>query len=111
MDDEVVEIDADIDDDIDAIIAELKDNPAVVAALEWVAQEGAAYWQSIAPVGDPDLDWNAGDYVSSIEVEADGSDVYVIAQDPAANIIEYGNATTPEFACRARTEAYMNAQQ
>jgi len=70
-------------------------------ALLAAAEEAAEYWKSIAPV-------ESGAYRDSIEVKRYGDDVYVVASDFKAGWIEFGTEDTPEFACRARTEAYFN---
>jgi hypothetical protein len=94
----------------DEIDEALESDPEVAEAVLELAEAAAEYWRSIAPVGDAH-DPNAGKYRDSIRVEVDensslksGNQVYVLTDDPIANLIEYGSAHNPEFACRARTE-------
>ncbi|SIJ52495.1 Uncharacterised protein [Mycobacteroides abscessus subsp. bolletii] len=87
-------------DDIDEALT----SQAVIDAKVELANEAADYWRSVSP---RDTD----DYHDSIKVEQNGSDVSVGAYDPAANIIEYGNEKTPEFAPRAQTEAHFEARR
>jgi hypothetical protein len=82
-------------------IAEWLHGDEVKQAKIALATEAVAYWQDIAPV-------ESGEYRDSIHVAEYGDEVYAQADDPKAGIIEYGTEDTPEFACRARTEAYFN---
>jgi len=81
----------------------LKSQEVIDAKVE-LAEEAANYWRSVSP---RDTD----DYHDSIKVERNDSDVSVGAYDPAANIIEYGNEKTPEFAPRAKTEAHFQGRR
>lgn len=83
-------------------LAHFLESDEVVAATMEVAQRAAEYWRSIAPE-------DSGEYKDSIHAARYGNEVYVQADDPKAYLIEYGTVDTPEFACRARTEAYFNA--
>ncbi len=91
-----------LDDFIDQadIDEALRSDDVIAGALE-LAQRVADYWRSISPV-------DTGAYQDSIEVQRAGDNVYVVATDPQAHIIEYGSEDTPEFAPRARTEAYFS---
>lgn len=68
-----------------------------------LASEAVAYWQGISPV-------DKGEYRDSIHVADYGDQVYAQADSDEAGYIEYGTEDTPEFACRARTEAYFSAR-
>jgi|SRR6185312_15108618 len=74
-----------------------------------LAEQAAEFWRSIAPVGDAD-DPHSGQYRDSIHVQQQGSKVYVVTEDSIANLIEYGSAHNPEYACRARTENQFQGQ-
>jgi len=84
-----------------ADIADMLKSAEVVAAEIDVAERAADYAKSIAPE-------ESGDYINAIHVVHNGDTVAVVFGDPAAHIIEYGSVDTPEFAVRARTEAYFN---
>lgn len=83
------------------ILAALIGDPDLIAAELALAQDAAEYARSIAPE-------ETGAYRESIVVEQSGDAVYVAFNDPAAHIVEYGNATTPEYAIRAKTEEQFN---
>lgn len=87
-------------DDIDEA---LKSQEVIDAKVE-LAEQAADYWRSVSP---RDTD----EYHDSIKLEHNDSDVSVGAYDPAANIIEYGNEKTPEFAPRAKTEAHFEGRR
>jgi|SRR5581483_963993 len=78
------------------------------AELE-LAEQAAEFWRSIAPVGDAN-DPHSGQYRDSIQVQQQSGKVYVVTEDPIANLIEYGSAHNEEYACRARTEAQFQGQ-
>jgi hypothetical protein len=84
-------------------IAEWLQSDEVHQAKIELAAEAAEYWQNIAPV-------DKGEYRDSIHVADYGDQVYAQADSPEAGYIEYGTEDTPEFACRARTEAYFRAR-
>ena len=84
-----------------ADIADALKTQEVIAAEIDLAERAADYAKSIAPE-------ESGDYIDAIHVVHDGDTVAVVFGDPAAHIIEYGSEDTPEFAVRARTEAYFN---
>lgn len=85
------------------ILAQLEQDPEVIAQELELAEEAADYWRSISPE-------ESGTYKDSIEVVQSGTDVAVVAQDPKANLIEFGSIHNPEYACRARTEEYFNSR-
>jgi hypothetical protein len=85
---------------------ELNELPEVRKAKVDVANEGAEYWKSIAPVGDPKKDPHSGQYKKSIHVQ-ERQGVAVVADAPNAWFVEYGTNNISESACRARTEAYL----
>lgn len=70
----------------------------VLKAKIALANKAKTYWRRIAPR-------DSGEYRDSIKVTVKGNDVSVGSDDPKANIIEYGSEDTPEFACRAQTQA------
>lgn len=86
--------------DPDELAAALKDAAVLEAKLD-LAERAADYWKSIAPE-------DTGEYQESIHVVHEGDTVAVVCDSPIAHIIEYGSIDTPEFACRARTEAHFN---
>jgi hypothetical protein len=94
-------------DDIDEALETDED---VLAAKLALAAEACEYWQSIAPIeADPRPDDRpAGTYRDSIHVEQHGNRVLVVTNDVIAHMIEFGTVNMHEFACRARTEAYIN---
>lgn len=88
---------------------ELNKDPEVKQEKLRVAEEGAEYWKSIAPVGDPKTDPHSGQYKDSIKViEGKHGGVAVGAMAPNAWFVEYGTNGITESACRARTEAMLN---
>lgn len=93
---------AELEDFIDAdeIEAALTGEEVYQGKLD-LARQGVAYAKSIAPE-------DTGQYKDLIDIEDDGTEVYVAAYDPISNIIEYGSEDTPEFAVLTRTEEYMN---
>ena len=104
---------AGLDDFIDQneIDEALKHDADVLADKLDLANRAADFWRSVAPVeADDHPERPPGTYRDSIQVEQDGDVVAVVATDELANIIEYGSARSPEFACRARTEAHFNSE-
>lgn len=86
----------------------------VLKAKIRLANKARIYWRRIAPVGDPATDPHSGEYRDSIKVTVKGNDVSVGSDDPKAGYIEYGtggDSPTPEFACRARTQAKFDLTQ
>jgi hypothetical protein len=67
-----------------------------------LANEVRDYWKSVSPVGDPETDPHSGQYRDSIEVEVNGQDVKVVAQEDKAHLIEWGSAHNAEYAPRAK---------
>jgi hypothetical protein len=94
--------------DSDEIHRAMQEQEVIEGMLE-LAEEAAAFWRSIAPVGDAS-DPHAGQYRDSIEVQQIEKKVYVVTEDPIANLIEYGSVHNPEYACRARTEDQFQGQ-
>jgi len=88
--------------DADELAAWLKSDEVKQAKLD-LAAEAVDYWKGIAPV-------DKGAYRDSIHVAVYGDEVYAQADSDEAGYIEYGTERSPEFACRARTEAYFNAR-
>jgi hypothetical protein len=95
---------SDLGVDDDDFYIELNSEEVLKARIA-LANKARIYWRRIAPVGDPAIDPNSGTYRNSIKVTVDGNDVSVGSDDPKANIIEFGTEDTPEFACRAQTQA------
>lgn len=86
------------------IVKALQHDAEVVAAKVELAEKAAAYAKSIAPV-------ETGAYRDNINVHQEGDNVWVGFDDEAANIIEYGNARTPEYAVRQKTEEHFNSDR
>lgn len=89
-----------IEDDLIEVALEIDAN--VIADKLEFANEVREYWQAIAPV-------DTGAYRDGIVVQRFGKDVYVTATSDDAGFVEYGTDRTPEYACRARTEARFEA--
>lgn len=88
----------------DAELERALNSPEVKAAKVKLAEEAAAYWRSISPVGTPaESDDHPGQYLASIEVKVTDK-VKVGTDDPIAHLIEYGTVDTPEFALRIKTQ-------
>lgn len=85
---------------------EVNQDPEVREELAALTEQGAEYWKSIAPVGDPKKDPHSGQYKESIHTH-EGKGFAVIADAPNAWFVEYGTNGIHESACRARTEAYL----
>lgn len=87
----------------DEIQHALKDEEIHLALVAY-ANRGAEYWKEIALEHK-----DSGEYIESIIVVDNGvDDVAVVATSDIAHILEFGSVDTPEFAFRARTEAYFN---
>jgi hypothetical protein len=86
-----------------AVDAELASERIVDELVKWGEDEIVPVWQSFSPV-------DTGKYKASIHVERHGDTVLVGSDDPIANLIEYGSEHNPEYAPRAKTEAYFGAE-
>jgi hypothetical protein len=89
-------------------------DPDVVKGMVEVAKEARDYWKSIYPVEHDDRATPPrppGTGRDSIHVVRRRRYVAVKCDDPIAHIIEYGSDQVPEFACRARTEEYINGRE
>jgi hypothetical protein len=76
-----------------------------------LANKACEYWKSIYPVEHDDRQTPPrppGTGRDTIHVVRRGDDVSVVCSDPIAHILEYGSRSTPEFACRVRTEDHFN---
>lgn len=89
--------------------AQLNADPEVKKAKLKVAKEAQAYWKSIAPVGDPKVDPASGQYKEGIIVVTK-KNVLVMATSANAWFVEMGVNGIHESACRARTQAYIQAK-
>lgn len=54
---------------------------------------------------------DTGESREAVKVVDEGDDVKVLWDSPIAHILEYGSEDTPEFAPRAKTEAYFRGAQ
>lgn len=75
----------------------------ILADLFDLAEQAADYAVSISPE-------ETGAYKDNISAHQEGDTVWVGFDDEAANIIEYGNSTTPEYAIRQKVEEHFNSQ-
>jgi hypothetical protein len=86
-----------------AVAAEFASTAIVDELVKWGQDEIVPVWQSFSPE-------DTGKYKSSIHVQRKGNTVLVGSDDPIANLIEYGSEHNPEYAPRAKTEAYFGAE-
>jgi hypothetical protein len=76
-----------------------------------VAEAGAEYARSIAPVGDPTTDPTSGDYKKNIEarrVERDGYFIWqIVAADFKSTWIEYGSVHNEKYRVLGKTAEHL----
>jgi hypothetical protein len=78
--------------------AELRASPAFNVAMHSIREHIAQEARDTAPVSTDPGDPTPGSFRDSIHVEGDN----VVADDPVANIIEFGSEDTPVFATLRR---------
>lgn len=89
---------AEIQAAIEADLAELEE---IKTGQKRVAEAGAEYAKSIAPV-------DTGTFRNSITAEEVDGKWAIVSDDPAASYIEYGTEYTPEHATFARTADHVD---